>query len=199
MKLVTKNHEEGSRTRSDHGCRFHQTLGLRTELFRHSHLSLLQSSPGLHASSAQPAGSDARDSGTQCCTQAALAAALAVAPCMLCSFTEPGRATFEQNGDCADVHSMSLTVAALYKLFPDPRLPFEIHSYATAHSRSSTKIAKSSGDNHRSCDALLQLQPPSCWSFQMRPTPGIGSSRIKPHPQLVSKSDAAFDGSTSIV
>jgi hypothetical protein len=63
MKLVTEIHEEGSRACSEHGCRFHQTLGLRTELFRHSHLSLLQSSPGLHASSAQPAGSDARDSG----------------------------------------------------------------------------------------------------------------------------------------
>jgi hypothetical protein len=167
-------------------------------LFRLCHSLLLQHSPGLHASSAQPAGSDARDSGTQCCTQAALAAALAVAPCMLCSFTEPGRATFEKT----EIAQMDVTHRRRHvQILPCTCSPYEICPCATAQSRSSisTKIAKSSGDNHRSCDALLQLQPPSCWSFQMRPTPGIGSSRIKPHPQLVSKSDAAFDGSTSIV
>lgn len=81
--------------------------------------------------------------GTQCCTQAALAAALAVAPCMLCSFTEPGRATFEKT----EITQMYVTHTSILPCrYP---LACKICSYASAQSRSSTatKIAKRSGDN----------------------------------------------------
>lgn len=52
--------------------------------------------------------------GTQCCTQAALAAALAVAPCMLCSFTDPGRATFEKT----EIAQVYVCHSPSYILFP---------------------------------------------------------------------------------
>ena len=148
------------------------TAAASFKLSRLCHSLLLQNSPGLHASSAQPAGSDARDWGTQCCTQAALAAALAIAPCMLRSFTEP---VVQLSRRRRLRRCMSLTHRRRHvQILPCTRSPYEICPYASAQSRSSisTKIAKSSGDNSRSCDALLQLQRLSWW-FQMRPTPGI--------------------------
>jgi hypothetical protein len=120
VKLVTKNHEEGSRTCSEHGCRFHQTLGLRTVLFRLCHSLLLQNSPGLHASSAQPAGSDARDSGTWVLNVApkplsplpspSLPACCAVSPSRVVQLSRKRRLR----------RCMSLTVAAMHRFFPVP-------------------------------------------------------------------------------
>lgn len=161
------------------------TAAASFKLSRLCHSLLLQNSPGLHASSAQPAGSDARDWGTQCCTQAALAAALAIAPCMLRSFTEP---VVQLSRRRRLRRCMSLTHRRRHvQILPCTRSPCEICPYASAQSRSSisTKIAKSSGDS-----LLVVSDETHSWHrfFPHQATPS--SAR-----QLVSKSDAAFDGS----
>lgn len=96
-----------------------------------------------------------------------------------CAVSLSRSCNFREDGDCADV-CHSLIVAAMYRFFPVPAR--HVRS-VPMHLRNHDRV---------SVPRLRKVAATLSWWFQMRPTPGIGSSRIKPHPhQLVSSSARA--------